>query len=160
MNLLKIYRPIYYNNHFEQAGVRYEFTVLMRQPADVDNPLVASLSPLSRPCCLSRGSRHTRCSADQAPYQRLFGPAALEERLGHVRLLVSPGSFLQVNVPAAERLYAAVEESARLTPASVLLDLCCGTGEPPPHRGRAAASREWEEWGLAGGCLSLIVLLT
>ncbi|KAF0309200.1 tRNA (uracil(54)-C(5))-methyltransferase [Amphibalanus amphitrite] len=71
---------------------------------------------------------HARCSADQAPYQRLFGVAALEERLGHVRLLVSPGSFLQVNVPAAEQLYRVVEESARLTPASVLLDLCCGTG--------------------------------
>ena len=74
-------------------------------------------------------SRHTRCSADQAPYQSLFGPPALEDRLGDLRLLVSPDSFLQVNPPAAEELYRVVEERVRLTPVSVLLDLCAGTGE-------------------------------
>ncbi|XP_037087355.1 tRNA (uracil(54)-C(5))-methyltransferase homolog isoform X2 [Pollicipes pollicipes] len=71
---------------------------------------------------------HARCSAEQAPYQSLFGPGVLEDRLGPVRFLVSPDSFFQVNCAAAEVLYGVVRRQARLTPASVLLDLCSGTG--------------------------------
>ncbi|XP_021921005.1 tRNA (uracil(54)-C(5))-methyltransferase homolog [Zootermopsis nevadensis] len=72
--------------------------------------------------------RHTRCTADQAPYTLLFGDAHLTERLGDFRFQISPDSFFQVNTAAATVLYNTVFELAGLTQMTTLLDVCCGTG--------------------------------
>jgi 23S rRNA (uracil1939-C5)-methyltransferase len=60
----------------------------------------------------------------------LWGARALEERLGRLSFLVSPGAFLQVNTAAAEVLYGAAEsalgEGTRKFDS--VLDLYCGVG--------------------------------
>lgn len=60
----------------------------------------------------------------------LWGARALEEKLGRLSFLVSPGAFLQVNTEAAELLYeaarAALCEGGRTF--SGVLDLYCGVG--------------------------------
>jgi hypothetical protein len=73
-------------------------------------------------------SRHTRCTADQAPYTLLFGDPHLTETLEGFKFRVSPDSFFQVNTAAAAVLYNTVCRLARLTPMTTLLDVCCGTG--------------------------------
>lgn len=52
----------------------------------------------------------------------------LEERIGSVRLLVSPRAFLQVNRGVAERLYAGVARAAALTGAEQVIDVYSGVG--------------------------------
>lgn len=58
----------------------------------------------------------------------LAGAPMLEERVGAVRLLVSPRAFLQVNRGVAERLYADVARAAALTGAERVIDVYCGVG--------------------------------
>jgi 23S rRNA (uracil1939-C5)-methyltransferase len=63
-------------------------------------------------------------------WQRLWGAETLEERLGRVRLAVSPAAFLQINTPAAEKLYALAEEyltQGNFRP-DLALDLYSGVG--------------------------------
>jgi 23S rRNA (uracil1939-C5)-methyltransferase len=60
----------------------------------------------------------------------LWGARAMEEKLGRLSFLVSPGAFLQVNTEAAELLYetakSALCEGGRAF--SQVLDLYCGVG--------------------------------
>lgn len=72
--------------------------------------------------------RHTRCTADQAPYTLLFGNPHLTQTLEDFKFQVSPDSFFQVNTAAAAVLYNTVFKLAHLTPMTTLLDVCCGTG--------------------------------
>ncbi|MBI3552066.1 MAG: 23S rRNA (uracil(1939)-C(5))-methyltransferase RlmD [Elusimicrobia bacterium] len=63
-------------------------------------------------------------------WKAVWGARAIEERVGRLRFLVSPGAFLQVNTPAAALLYdaalaAATEGGVRFKQA---LDLYCGAG--------------------------------
>lgn len=58
----------------------------------------------------------------------LAGEPMLEERIGSVRLLVSPRAFLQVNRGVAERLYAGVARAAALTGAEQVIDVYSGVG--------------------------------
>ncbi|HEX2570173.1 MAG TPA: 23S rRNA (uracil(1939)-C(5))-methyltransferase RlmD [Polyangia bacterium] len=58
----------------------------------------------------------------------LAGEPMLEERVGAVRLLVSPRAFLQVNRGVAERLYADVARAAALTGAEQVIDVYSGVG--------------------------------
>jgi 23S rRNA (uracil1939-C5)-methyltransferase len=58
----------------------------------------------------------------------LAGEPMLEERIGAVRLLVSPRAFLQVNRGVAERLYANVARAAALTGAERVIDVYSGVG--------------------------------
>jgi 23S rRNA (uracil1939-C5)-methyltransferase len=54
------------------------------------------------------------------------GAEALEERLGSLRFLLSPGSFFQVNTPQTEVLYNKVRDFAGR--GDTLLDMYCGVG--------------------------------
>lgn len=56
----------------------------------------------------------------------LHGPGYLRERLGHLELRVSAGSFFQTNTRQAERLFELVGEETG--PAELVWDLFCGTG--------------------------------
>lgn len=61
---------------------------------------------------------------------KLWGSMRLEERIGDVRLKVSPGAFLQVNTPACEVLYGVVRDflcEGGFRP-ELVLDLYCGAG--------------------------------
>ncbi|XP_069700328.1 tRNA (uracil-5-)-methyltransferase homolog B-like [Periplaneta americana] len=72
--------------------------------------------------------RHTRCTADQAPYSLLLGDSHLTEKLSGFSFCISPDSFFQVNTAAASVLYEVVLNLAHVTPRTTLLDVCCGTG--------------------------------
>ena len=67
----------------------------------------------------------------ESPVRLLRGRESLTETLmdGRLTFEISPRSFFQVNVDAAEKLYRTCVRLADLTPdRSVLLDVCCGTG--------------------------------
>ncbi|OQV25301.1 tRNA (uracil-5-)-methyltransferase-like protein A [Hypsibius exemplaris] len=51
-----------------------------------------------------------------------------EEALLGYKFMVSPDAFFQVNTSAAEVLYSTIVEAASVSPNTVVLDLCCGTG--------------------------------
>ncbi|KAF1411541.1 hypothetical protein FQV23_0000120, partial [Spheniscus humboldti] len=74
-------------------------------------------------------STMTRCSHEQSPFQLLHGePHIFEEVLG-LKFRISPDAFFQVNTGGAEVLYQAVGELSQAGGDTVLLDICCGTGE-------------------------------
>lgn len=58
----------------------------------------------------------------------VWGSEYLTERICGVDFRISPMSFLQVNIPQAERLYARAAEYAALTGNETVLDLYCGAG--------------------------------
>ncbi|MBI3299016.1 MAG: 23S rRNA (uracil(1939)-C(5))-methyltransferase RlmD [Elusimicrobia bacterium] len=63
-------------------------------------------------------------------WRKLWGEDKIEEKLGHLRLAVSPEAFMQVNTPATELLYALATEmllSDGFKP-SLVLDLYSGIG--------------------------------
>lgn len=62
------------------------------------------------------------------PYKLLFGDDHITESLLDMKFQISPNAFFQVNTAAAEVLYKQVRDWASVTPNSVLLDVCCGTG--------------------------------
>jgi len=61
-----------------------------------------------------------------------WGDGAIQERLGKVSFTVTPGSFMQTNTRAAERmidlLYMWSVEDGASSPRRVLIDLYCGSG--------------------------------
>ncbi len=63
-------------------------------------------------------------------WRRLWGQRELEETLGRFTFSASPGTFLQVNTPAAEILYNAAKDAVRLDGKKfpLGLDLYCGVG--------------------------------
>lgn len=58
----------------------------------------------------------------------LWGTPYLEEELSGVRLRVSPGSFLQVNLEVTEGIYAAIVEGLELDGSERVLDVYSGVG--------------------------------
>jgi 23S rRNA (uracil1939-C5)-methyltransferase len=58
----------------------------------------------------------------------LWGAPTLEERVGQVRLRLSPTAFFQVNREVAARLYADARDWAALDGSERVLDLYCGVG--------------------------------
>ena len=58
----------------------------------------------------------------------LQGAAYITETLSSLSFRISPSSFFQTNTLAAEVLYSQVKAFACLTPHTVVLDVCCGTG--------------------------------
>ncbi len=60
--------------------------------------------------------------------QLLKGSPQLEDRIGELRLLISPGAFFQTNTEMAERLYAVATQYADLRGSERVYDLYCGIG--------------------------------
>jgi len=58
----------------------------------------------------------------------LLGSPAIIETLSSLSFRISPSSFFQTNTAAAETLYATVKRYCSLSPATTVLDVCCGTG--------------------------------
>ncbi|NXG31901.1 TRM2 methyltransferase, partial [Dromaius novaehollandiae] len=86
-------------------------------------------------------STMTRCPHEQSPYQLLYGePHIFEELLG-LKFRISPDAFFQVNTRGAEVLYQEVGKLSRAAGDTVLLDVCCGTGEQRPRGTSLAVTR-------------------
>lgn len=58
----------------------------------------------------------------------LRGKKFIEEDLLEMKFRISPLAFFQVNSSAAEILYSTLADWCKITPNTVLLDICCGTG--------------------------------
>lgn len=56
------------------------------------------------------------------------GPGYIHDSLCELRFRISPTAFFQVNSPATCALYNVVGAWAAAGPATLLLDICCGTG--------------------------------
>lgn len=63
-----------------------------------------------------------------AQFYTLTGQSWIEEKLCGLSFKISPASFLQVNIPQAEQVYAKVIELLELTDDQVVLDAYCGVG--------------------------------
>jgi 23S rRNA (uracil1939-C5)-methyltransferase len=74
----------------------------------------------------------------------VLGEELLEERVGALRLSISPAAFFQTNTVMAERLYAIVGGYAGLSGDERLFDLYCGIGTIA----LALAPRAAEAWGV------------
>jgi 23S rRNA (uracil1939-C5)-methyltransferase len=74
----------------------------------------------------------------------VLGDELLEERVGALRLSISPTAFFQTNTEMAERLYAIVDGYAGLSRDERLFDLYCGIGTIA----LALAPRAAEAWGV------------
>lgn len=63
-------------------------------------------------------------------WRKLWGADRIEERIGKLSFMVSPGAFLQVNTGAAEILYETALKAATSegVPGADLIDLYCGVG--------------------------------
>lgn len=80
---------------------------------------------------LHRNIQPLRTSVILGPrWERLWGAGQIEERIGRFSFLVSPAAFLQVNTPAAEKLYAAAVDALTRSGlrCPLVLDLYCGAG--------------------------------
>jgi tRNA (uracil-5-)-methyltransferase len=66
----------------------------------------------------------------KTPFQLKFGSENVTQTLCGLKFQISPQSFFQANISATEILYSTIAEYVRdsLSPQTVLLDLCCGTG--------------------------------
>lgn len=65
---------------------------------------------------------------EDLPCELVAGEEYIHEELLGLQFRISPHSFFQVNTGAAEVLYSAVGEWAKLDAESTVLDVCCGTG--------------------------------
>ncbi|KAM6964836.1 tRNA (uracil-5-)-methyltransferase homolog A [Aplochiton taeniatus] len=65
---------------------------------------------------------------EDLPCELVAGEGHIYEELLGLKFRISPHSFFQVNTGAAEVLYSAVGEWAKLDAESTVLDVCCGTG--------------------------------
>uniref|UniRef100_A0A669EUF0 tRNA (uracil(54)-C(5))-methyltransferase n=1 Tax=Oreochromis niloticus TaxID=8128 RepID=A0A669EUF0_ORENI len=65
---------------------------------------------------------------EDLPCELVAGESCIQEEMLGLKFRISPHSFFQVNTGAAEVLYSAVGELAKLDQDSILLDVCCGTG--------------------------------
>jgi len=74
----------------------------------------------------------------------LSGADAIEERVGPLRVSISPDAFFQTNTEMAERLYSVAGDFAGLTGSERVFDLFCGIGTI----GLSLAAQAKEVWGV------------
>ena len=66
----------------------------------------------------------------------LAGQAFIIEKIGDLKLKISPESFFQTNTQMAYRLYEVIRQLAQPEPQQVIWDLYCGTGSIALHLAR------------------------
>lgn len=74
-------------------------------------------------------SKHVRADASNSDVSLIHGKPFLYENLLDCKFRISPDSFFQINVKAAEILNQEVLNLAKLTDRTTLLDLGCGVGK-------------------------------
>lgn len=65
---------------------------------------------------------------EESQCYHLSGEKFIEEEIMQMRFRISPLAFFQVNSLAAEVLYNTIADWCKITPNTILLDVCCGTG--------------------------------
>lgn len=75
----------------------------------------------------SRSRKKAQVASGEASHI-LWGPGYIEERLGDLRLRISPQAFLQTNTEAAAGLYGAINRLGGFTGKETVWDLYCGAG--------------------------------
>jgi tRNA (uracil-5-)-methyltransferase len=67
---------------------------------------------------------------DETSVELLWGDSYLKETMmdNALEFRISPNAFFQINTAAAEVCYQTISDLIELTPETVLLDICCGTG--------------------------------
>lgn len=70
-----------------------------------------------------------KSTPDNSITSLVYGEPYIYESLLGNEFRLSPDSFFQVNVKAAEIMHEEVAKLAKLTSTTTLLDLCCGVGE-------------------------------
>ncbi|XP_006890571.1 PREDICTED: tRNA (uracil-5-)-methyltransferase homolog A [Elephantulus edwardii] len=76
---------------------------------------------------VQEGQRKTPNQGD-LPLEHVAGDRYIHEDVLGLTFQISPNAFFQVNTPAAEVLYTAIQDWAELDADSTVLDVCCGTG--------------------------------
>ena len=115
-------------------------------PPDVAPTRVTSLYVQEYPGLSAPGAEH--------PFVLLAGEKTLRQTLQGLVFHVGPSAFFQTNIAATEVLYDQVREWAGLTPETLVLDVCCGTGTiglsaaaGVPHNPQAVIPDGAEPWG-------------
>ncbi|KAK2506708.1 hypothetical protein MC885_005805 [Smutsia gigantea] len=93
-------------------------------------------------------STMTRCSHQQSPYQLLFGEPHIFEDLLGLKIRISPDAFFQINTAGAEMLYQTVRELSGVNSNTILLDICCGTGNDAGVIGLSLAQHSSQVLGI------------
>jgi len=113
---------------------------------DVAPTRVTSLYVQEYPGLSAPGAEH--------PFTLLAGEETLRQTLQGLVFHVGPSAFFQTNIAATEVLYDQVREWAGLTPETLVLDVCCGTGTiglsaaaGVPHNPQAVIPDGAEPWG-------------
>ncbi len=77
---------------------------------------------------------------------KLYGLPDLIERIGDIRLRISPEAFFQINTVQATRIYALVRKWANLNKQDTAIDLYCGIGGIALHLAKDAGQVEGIEY--------------
>jgi tRNA (uracil-5-)-methyltransferase len=71
---------------------------------------------------------HVSAPAADVPMQWVKGIDRMDELMMGLTFSIHPSAFFQVNTVMAEKLYAVIGELGGVSPSTVVLDICCGTG--------------------------------
>jgi 23S rRNA (uracil1939-C5)-methyltransferase len=115
---------------------------LVTTPADLDLSRLAGAVSADGILWTRHGGAGETTAAGET--ELVTGSDYLDERLGDLRLRISPHAFFQTNTEMAERLYGLAAEYANLRGHERLYDLYCGIGTV----GLTLAPRAGELWGL------------
>lgn len=74
-------------------------------------------------------SEHVKSTEKNSKLTLIHGEPYIYEDFLHSKFRISPLSFFQINVKAAEVLHEELLQLAEFKNTNTLLDLCCGIGE-------------------------------
>ncbi|XP_070760377.1 tRNA (uracil-5-)-methyltransferase homolog A [Enoplosus armatus] len=142
-----VYSPETYEGHWKQLTVRTTRTkqamaIVFFNPQKLEEEEVGALKSSMRKyfsegegkdsgvtsLYFVREGQRTSPNVEDLPCELVAGEGCIHEELLGLKFRISPHSFFQVNTGAAEVLYSAVGEWAKLDQDSTVLDVCCGTG--------------------------------
>uniref|UniRef100_A0A671YMA1 tRNA (uracil(54)-C(5))-methyltransferase n=1 Tax=Sparus aurata TaxID=8175 RepID=A0A671YMA1_SPAAU len=142
-----VYSPETYDGHWKQLTVRTTRTkqamaIAFFNPQKLDEEEIGALKSSMKKhftegegkdsgvtsLYFVREGQRTSPNLEDLPCELVAGEGSIHEELLGLKFRVSPHSFFQVNTGAAEVLYSAVGEWAKLDQDSTVLDVCCGTG--------------------------------
>lgn len=142
-----VYSPETYEGHWKQLTVRTTRTkqamaVVFFNPQKLEEEEINALKSSMRKhftegegkdsgvtsLYFVREGQRTSPNIEDLPCELVAGEGSIHEELLGLKFRISPHSFFQVNTGAAEVLYSAVGEWAKLDEDSTVLDVCCGTG--------------------------------
>ncbi|KAG8597344.1 hypothetical protein GDO81_002256 [Engystomops pustulosus] len=142
-----VYSPETYEGHWKQLTVRssrksHVMAIVYFHPQKLSKEALAELksslgkfftdgagkdSGVTSLYFVEEGQRKSP-NLEDLPVEHVTGDQYIYEELLGLTFRISPHAFFQVNTLAAEVLYSAIADWARLDENSTVLDVCCGTG--------------------------------